>query len=295
MTHSYRASRNPFEDHQPVEVALSPESLEIVDRLNAYYGIAVTLPGEPIEICFVHDQYLTLVGGQPATAETADSYLALFSREFGLYPRSLVRQMSFKRVVLCGELFRSQKPNPRATKRSASWIEWDTAPLYFTREPAGGLPDVANGLLYLPIEGWNDDPGDARQTIHHEFYHCIQWRQFGVKSDPEWESINSRDFVYGPGGIGAIYDPDSDFWIKPAEEWGHGFLNQYSMSAPEEDQAELFAHLVIEPARVEARLAVDDILRRKVQRLKATLRQFCRDMDDRFWQRVSESRLPFEF
>ena len=108
-------------------------------------------------------------------------------------------------------------------------------------------------------------------------------------------ATNLPDFVYGPGGIEANYDSDSDFWVKPAEEWGNGFLNQYCMSAPEEDQAELFAHLITEPARVEARLEADDILRRKVERLKATLRQFCRDMDDRFWRRVSECRLPFDF
>ena len=75
---------------------------------------------------------------------------------------------------------------------------------------------------------------------------------------------------------------------------GNGFLNQYSMSAPEEDQAEIFAHLLTEPARVEARLRADDILRSKVERLRATLKQFCRNMDDGFWQRVDESRLPFD-
>lgn len=79
----------------------------------------------------------------------------------------------------------------------------------------------------------------------------------------------------------------------PAEEWGNGFLIQYSMSDPEEDQAEIFAHLLTEPARVEARLGYDEILRRKVERLKASLERFCDDMNDGFWQRVEESRPPF--
>jgi hypothetical protein len=81
----------------------------------------------------------------------------------------------------------------------------------------------------------------------------------------------------------------------PAEEWGNGFLNQYSMSAPEEDQAEIFAHLLTEPARVEARLMADDILRSKVDRLKATLERFCPDVDAQFWQDVEDSRPPFDF
>lgn len=96
------------------------------------------------------------------------------------------------------------------------------------------------------------------------------------------------------GWVAACFDEESDFWNQPAEEWGNGFLNQYSMSAPEEDQAEIFAHLLTEPARVQARMAVDGILERKVERLKDTLSQFCREMNDRFWQRVEESRLPFD-
>lgn len=286
---------DPFEARPPIEVSLSPESAEVVDRLNAHYGIELTIPANPFEVCFVHDQYVTIVEGHAATADAANRCIALFKEEFGLYPLSLVRNTRLKRVIFCGELFRSQKPNPRATKRSASPVEWDIQPLHFDSEPSGGLPDVVNGLLYIPIESVEEDPDGIRKTIHHEFYHCIQWQQFGVSSDPEWEATNSPDFVYGPGGIAANYDSDSDFWSKPTEEWGNGFLNLYCMSAPEEDQAEIFAHLITEPARVQARLAVDDILDRKVGRLKATLSQFCRDINDRFWQRVDESRLPFDF
>jgi hypothetical protein len=83
-------------------------------------------------------------------------------------------------------------------------VEWDLRPLHFTNEPAGGLPDVVNGVLYLPIDGVKEDPDHIRKTIHHEFYHCIQWQQFGVSSDPEWEATNLSDFVYGPGGAGAL-------------------------------------------------------------------------------------------
>jgi len=207
----------------------------------------------------------------------------------------LVHNTKLTRVILCGELFDSQEPNPSAVERNAGPIEWDFQPLYFTHEPCGGTQDAVNGLLYLPINCGEDDPDQTRKTIHHEFYHCIQWQQFGDLGDPEWDAINSPDFVYGPGGTGACYSSDPTFWVMPAEEWGNGFLNQYCMSASEEDQAEIFAHLLTEPARVEARLPADDILRRKVERLKATLKQFCRSMDDGFWQRVGESRLPFDF
>jgi hypothetical protein len=294
MTHSFRSNCDPFKAHLPIELSLSPECTKIVDRLEAHYSIAVTVPAGRFEVFFEHDQYLTIIEGRPASTSAANRSIPVFQEEFGLYPLSLVKNTRLTRVVLCGELFRSQKPSPRTRKRNASPVEWDLRPLHFANEPAGGLPDVVNGLLYLPIDSVKEDPDHIRKTIHHEFYHCIQWQQFGVSGDPEWEATNLSDFVYGPGGIEANYDSDSDFWTRPTEEWGNGFLNLYCMSAPEEDQAELFAHLITEPARVEARLEVDDILRRKVERLKATLRQFCRDMDDRFWKRVSEWRLPFD-
>jgi hypothetical protein len=294
MTQSFRSNCDPFTDHQPIEVSLSPECTEIVDRLQAYYGIQVTLPASRFEVFFEDDQYLTIVEGEPASTSAANRALPVFAEEFGLYPLSLVKNTRLTRVVLCGELFRSQRPNPRSSKHNTTPVERDLRPLHFTNEPAGGLPDVVNGLLYLPIAGVEEDPNEIRNAMHHEFYHCIQWRQFGASSDPEWETTNLPDFVYGPGGIKANYDSESDFWTKPTEEWGNGFLNLYCMSAPEEDQAELFAHLITEPTQIEVRLEADDILRRKVERLKATLRQFCRNMDDRFWKRVSDMRLPFD-
>ncbi|WP_339746819.1 hypothetical protein [uncultured Rubinisphaera sp.] len=294
MTDSFRSNCDPFKHQQPVEIPLSPECTEIIDRLERLYGVKVTVPADLFEVVFEHSQYLTIVEGQPAYENAANLAVALFEEEFGLYPLSLVKNTRLTRVVLCGELFRSQKPNPRAVKRNSSPTEWDLRPLHFTHESTGGLPDVVNGLLYLPIEVVEEDPEHIRKIIHHEFYHCVQWQQFGVSSDPEWEATNRSDFVYGPGGIAANYDSDSDFWTKPTEEWGNGFLNLYCMSAPEEDQAELFAHLITEPTRVETRLEVDEILGRKVERMKATLKQFCRDMDDRFWQRVRDSRFPFD-
>jgi hypothetical protein len=293
MTRPFR-NCDPFKARPPVEVSLSPESIEIVDRLKAHCNIEVTIPADPFEVCFVHDQYITIIEGRPAGSSEANYYIPLFAEEFGLYPLSLVRNARLKRVVLCGELFWSQESNPHPGKRHSSPVEWDIQPLHFAHEPAGGLPDLANGLLYLHIGGVEEDQDHVRKAIHHEFYHCIQWRQFGVISDPEWDATNSPDFVYGPGGKAACFDADSDFWVMPAEEWGKGFLTQYSMSAPEEDQAEIFAHLLTEPAQVEERLAADEILRMKVARLKTTLRQFCPNMNDRFWQRVSESRFPFD-
>ena len=56
----------------------------------------------------------------------------------------------------------------------------------------------------------------------------------------------------------------------------------------------MFAHLLTEPARVEARMKSDDILCSKVRRLKASLEKLCPAADTQFWQRVKETRSPFD-
>lgn len=289
-----RDTRDPFKASRPVEVSLPAETALLVDRLEARYNIEVTVPAEPLEFCEKSGPNLTSIEVQPATSEEASWYIPLFEEEFGFYPPLLVENTRITRVVLCGELFRSRQPIPGQDRRDGQ-SERDGQPFSYVRKPCGGVPYVKDGVLYMSVTWGRDDPDYMRKLAHHEFYHCVQSAQFGGWSDPEWAAFNAPDFEYGPGGEAAKYSPDRTFWITPAVEWGNGFLNHYSMSAPEEDQAEIFAHLVTEPARVEARMQVDEILRGKVERLKATLEQFCYDMDDRFWQRVEESRQPFDF
>lgn len=284
--------RHLFETRRPVEVSLSAETTATLDRLKARYSIEIAVPGEPVFVWLEHGQYLTGIEGQAAASEEANWYVPLFAEEFSLYPPRLIEKAKLKCVVLCGELFRSQKPNP-GSARFAGYAVMDFQPLSFVHVPCGGVPVGEHGVLYLDVTLERDDEEHVRKVIHHEFYHCLQWQQFGGFGDRGWAALNSPDFEYGPGGLAVNYGPDQTFWVMPAEEWGNGFLNQYSMSAPEEDQAEIFAHLLTEPARVEARLRSDDILRRKVERLKASLEQFCCEMDDGFWQRVEQSRPPF--
>ena len=265
----------------------------MLDDVKARYRIEITLPAKPFEVHSERGQCLTSFEGQPATSGEAAWYIPLFVEEFRLYPRLFVENTRLTRIVLCGELFRSQKPNPKA-KRFADRARSDRPPLSFDHKTCGGVPDGKNGILYLAVSWGRDDPEYVRELLHHEFYHCVQWQHFGTSGDRGWASLNSPDFVYGPGGLAANYGLDPTFWVMPAEEWGNGFINQYSMSAPEEDQAEIFANLLTKPARVDARLRVDDILRRKVERLKASLKLFCREMDETFWELVEESRLPFD-
>ena len=274
-------------------VPLTDDAVATLDDLKARCSIDIDVPSEPFCVWLEHGQYMTGIEGEPATSEQASWYIPLFAEEFGLYPPHLARR-ALLRVVLCGGLFRSQKRNPRAGKLSDFRVK-GPKPFYFSHRPQGGIPNGGNGDLYLSVTSDRDDKEHLRKSIHHEFYHCIQRRQFGRYGDRGWDALNRPDFVYGPGGLTVNEGTDKTFWVTPAEAWGNGFLNQYSMSAPEEDQAEIFSHLLTEPARMEARLASDDILRSKVERLKASLEAFCPEVDTEFWQSVEESRPPFEF
>ena len=288
-----RVKGDPFDSRRPVEVSLPAETAGMLDDLKARYRTEITLPAEPFEVCSEHGRYLTSIEGQPANSEEANWYIPLFAEEFGLYPPLFVENTRMTRIVLCGELFRSQRPNPAST-RFTGRIKSDRKPLYFEHQPGGGVPDGKHGVLYLAVTWGRDDQDYVRKLIHHEFYHCVQWQQFGRSGDRGWAALNSPDFVYGPGGLAVNHGSDPSFWVMPAKEWGSGFLNQYSMSAPEEDQAEIFAHLLTEPAQMNERLRTDDILRRKVERMKASLKRFCRDIDVEFWQHVEDSQPPFD-
>ena len=65
-----------------------------------------------------------------------------------------------------------------------------------------------------------------------------------------------------------------------------GFLNYYSTTGVEEDKAEVFANLIVDPAYVENRIKNDAVLRAKVKMMQKLLRSFCPDVNAAFWKRV---------
>jgi hypothetical protein len=259
----------------------------LLDQLRARYSIDVALPQRPFRVRWEHNQTTTSLDCQPGSSEQVAWYAPIFAEEFGLYPLLLVRNTKLRLVVLCAEMLESRRPRPGAERPSPARRK----PLLYVNKPEGGVPDAAGGVLYFDVTWERDDEEYVRKHIHHEFYHLVQRCQFGRSGDRGWAALNPPDFGYGPGGKAVKFDPS--FWIVPAEEWGNGFLNRYSMSSPDEDQAEIFSHLLTEPARLEQQLQTDDILRAKVERLKWSLGKFCPAVNAEFWQRVAESRWPY--
>ena len=87
----------------------------------------------------------------------------------------------------------------------------------------------------------------ARQVVHHEFDHLVNWTLFDSFRgcgfcDPAWAALNPPGFRYGGGGA-SCYLP-SDPCQTHREHPSPGFVTGYAASATEEDKAELFAWLM---------------------------------------------------
>jgi hypothetical protein len=188
------------------------------------------------------------------------AYLPLLRAELGLYtPRSL-GAAGLRSVVLCGGL----------TDRG---------------QEAAGLPDFAEGRIYLAVPGHLDAKDFARRAVHHELFHLIDFRHGpGYGPDPGWSNLNDGGFSYGKGGrhetgTGATLPDDS----VP------GFLNRYSRSGPEEDKAEVYAHLMAGRELVEARLRRDAVLRSKCDELMVRMSRYFSKAGPAFWDQGHES------
>jgi hypothetical protein len=54
-----------------------------------------------------------------------------------------------------------------------------------------------------------------------------------------------------------------------------GFLTGYATAAVEEDKAETFAYMIVDPEYVLARSAWDQVVRTKADRMRAMVADFC--------------------
>jgi hypothetical protein len=195
-------------------------------------------------------------------ADELDRYESLFAEEFGLYPPDVIRRVQLASVVFCKDLA-------------------------YDGQLRGAIPDFESNTLYLDAVRGARSPSYLRKVIHHDFFHMIDYRDDGnLYIDKEWESLNPAGFHYGTGGANAQNDSLSSVLTDRYP----GFLNSYSRTGVEEDKAEIFANLIVEPASVERRCQSDAVLRSKVAALKRLLVRFSPDADERFWARTAASR-----
>lgn len=178
-----------------------------------------------------------LAGEAPSTA-AEERAAVIVAEELARYPSGFLPAHRLQRVVLCARLTEAGAPIP-------------------------SLPNVDQALI-LDV-----DAPDAflRRLIHHEVFHFIDYAADDqVRTDPEWDALNDRYFVYGFGGRFVREGSASRFGSG-----GPGFVTEYAKSAVEEDKAETYAFLLTAPTQMRAAAAQDPTLFKKADAILDTL------------------------
>ena len=202
-----------------------------------------------------------VIDGAEAPKADAESYAAIFAFEWSLYPPELVKNTRLKQVVFCKDLA-------------------------FAKQKRTAVPDFDHDVLYLDVVRGRNDDTYVRKVIHHEFFHIIDLRDDGkLYEDERWAKLNPPDFKYGPGGAKLQDDPS----VTTTGQDVPGFLNRYAAAGVEEDKAEVFAHLIVEPKMMADRAKKDKYMRAKVERMKELLADFAPKVDKSFWEAVEKA------
>lgn len=222
------------------------------------YGLSIVTetPKFPVEM------RTGTINGAEASKKDVDSYTAIFAVEWSLYPREVIERTRLKRIVFCKDLS-------------------------FAKQLRTAVPDFEHDTLYLDVARGREDDGYVRKVIHHEFFHIIDLRDDGkLYEDERWSKLNPPDFKYGKGGAALQNDPTVTTTGRDAP----GFLNRYAASGVEEDKAEVFAHMMVEPKAMADRAKMDKYMRAKMERMKELLADFTPKADGAFWTRVEKAR-----
>jgi len=211
-----------------------------LEALTATAGIEVDVVAAKFEVSGADYK----ISGTAPTSEHLDKYLALFTKEWALYPAKLFAKANVKRLVFAENLA-------------------------VNGQFRGAVPAFDFEAMYYDPSLGSYNPHWQRVVIHHELFHMIDQRMKLIHKDPEWMKLNLPDFHYGKGGkemrtrgVGELTDRIP------------GFLTPYGMSAIEEDKAELYGHLIVDREFVNRRIAVDPWLAKKVDLLRMRLRGY---------------------
>jgi hypothetical protein len=235
----------------------SPATASALEKIGRTYDLRI--------VTATHDfpvrPSLPKIACQSADGELLDAYVRLFAEEFTLYPPELMVRARLKRVVLC-------------------------AALSYDGQPRAAIPDYAHDTYYLDIcrirRGISGQPY-LRTVLHHDLFHFLDYRDDGkLYADDRWDALQPKGFRYGTGGINAQKVKGTGSLTDRTT----GFLTHYATTGVEEDKAEVFTYLVVDPEYVEDRARKDPVVKAKAARIKEILRAFCPSMNDAFWDRV---------
>ncbi len=197
----------------------------------------------------------------PVSEAALARYAPILEAEFRRYPPAFLHRVGLRRIVV-GSHVRVEG------------------------QPRAAVPEFDRGWFWLDAEVGARLPEYGRRALDHDFFHMVD-RAIDPRAggrDPAWAALNAKGIRYGIGG----------WWMQKANVGAlrkdlPGFLTAYSTSAVEEDKAEIFSHLLCDPAFVAERVAADPVLKAKVDRLKASLLGFDSEIDERWWKANGEN------
>ena len=177
--------------------------------------------------------------------------LGLLFLEMSIYPSSFIRKTKLKTISLYHSVD----------------IETSTYKQY-----RAGSYDIPDKILLLSCK--ETQVNYLKLVLHHEFFHFVDYCHNNTFADSHWEQLNTTNFHYGNGGA---YERE---W-KPLDPSCKGFLNFYSTTAIEEDKAEIFQTILLQPDY--ALSHNDEIVRKKVMYLQKWLKKYDSSLDDKFF------------
>ena len=179
----------------------------------------------------------------PTNEKDLDIYIPLFFLEWLIYPKSLIKLSKLRKITFIHECILITK-NYKQYRAGVPEYIYNYNLFYCTKE---------RDFNYIQI------------VIHHEYFHFIDFIHDKSFDDIIWRKFNSINFNYGIGGWSERIFIKLDSNIK-------GFINHFSMSAIEEDKAEIYQFLMINTFN--ALNNKDVIIQKKVYRIIEFLKEF---------------------
>jgi hypothetical protein len=151
----------------------------------------------------------------------------------------------------------------------------------------GATPDpVGHALYYDPVYDTTYGDKYARETLHHEYDHLIEYNYFNSynHSDPTWLSLNPSGFQYGNGGA-SCYSGGCPF----GEHAVQCFASGYATSGIEEDKAEVYAYLMASESHQDLKswLPSDACLANKVNNYKQFIASHSPEMSSAYFDQIN--------
>ena len=212
-----------------------PIFLEFLKELN----IELYIPKKNQEYVY----YSYSLKTTPTNEIDLDIYIPLFFLEWLIYPKSLIKLSKLKKLTFIHECILITK--------------------YYKQYRAGVAEYIYNYNLFYCTKEINFNY--IQIVIHHEYFHFIDFIHDKSFDDKIWRKLNFINFNYGIGGWSERNFIKLDNNIK-------GFINHFSMSAIEEDKAEIYQFLILNT--IKALNNNDDIIKKKVYRIIEILKDF---------------------